>query len=90
MQNAKQAQRENCQCLTRLILKENSGALRYPFYAGAHSPPIGLQTKENVAPRGKFRPVENNLKADFSLNQIFDIPMRPVREDERHRRRFTR
>ena len=29
------------------------------------------------------------LKATFHLT-IFDIPMRPVREDQRHRRRFTR
>ena len=25
-----------------------------------------------------------------SQSTIFDIPMRPVREDQRHRRRFTR
>ena len=28
----------------------------------AQFPPIGLQTKENVAPRGKFRLVENGFK----------------------------
>ena len=27
---------------------------------------------------------------DTSQLTIFDIPMRPVREDQRHRRRFTR
>ena len=30
-----------------------------------------------------------NLKAT-SHSTIFDIPMRPLREDQRHRRRFTR
>ena len=29
------------------------------------------------------------LKATFHLT-IFDIPMRPMREDQRHLRRFTR
>ena len=32
---------------------------------------------------------ELNVKATFH-STIFDIPMRPLREDQRHRRRFTR
>ena len=46
------------------------------------------KTKENIIPRGKLRLVETTLKATFHLT-IFDIPMRPMREDQRHRRRFT-
>ena len=34
-------------------------------------------------------PKMNFLKATFH-STIFDIPMRPVREDQRQRRRFTR
>ena len=47
------------------------------------------KTKENIIPRGKFRQWETALKAT-SHSTIFDIPMRPMREDQRHRQRFTR
>ena len=41
------------------------GAERYfLLYFDGHSPPFGLQTKENVAPHGKFYLVENGLQAD--------------------------
>ena len=33
-------------------------------------------------------PVKVSIKATFHLT-IFEIPMRPMREDQRHRRRFT-
>ena len=39
----------------------------------AHSPPIGLQTKENVAPRGKFRLVENGLKVSIMWLELLSI-----------------
>ena len=38
--------------------------------------------------RGKT-PTLRTVKATFHLT-IFDIPMRPMREDQRYRRRFTR
>ena len=42
----------------------------------------------------KYRKKKSNawnavVKATFHLTS-FDIPMRPMREDQRHRRRFTR
>ena len=47
------------------------------------------KTKENVLPCGKFPLVENSQKAT-SHSTIFDIPMRPLREDEKQQHRFTR
>ena len=38
---------------------------------------------------GSFRRFRRVVKAT-SHSTIFDIPMHPVREDQRHRRRFTR
>ena len=40
---------------------------------------VGVQTNQSLHP----------IKAT-SHSTIFDIPMRSVREDQRHRRRFTR
>ena len=37
----------------------------------------------------EMREWKPGFKANSQLT-IFDIPMRPVREDQRHRRRFTR
>ena len=37
----------------------------------------------------QIAPCDRSFKAS-SQSTVFDIPMRPVRKDQRHRRRFTR
>ena len=46
-------------------------------------------TTSSESPKNRTRPATDDLKPT-SHSTIFDIPMRPVRKDQRHRRRFTR
>ena len=50
-----------------------------------------LQRFDKLRLFNRFRHVENgfDIKAT-SHSTIFDIPMRPLREDQKHRHRFTR
>ena len=56
---------------------------RITFISG----PISCQIADPI--RTESSRVNTRLKAT-SHSTIFDIPMRPVREDQRHRRHFTR
>ena len=58
---------------------------RITFMSG----PIWYQLADATRTGSTRSCVNTRLKSTFH-SMIFDIPMRPVHEDQRHRRRFTR